>query len=149
MTFLVQFCNVVVYCHTEQNKGSFHYWWFDLTWPLAYCSTDAIERAWQIVEQIPGRATGAYSHSQVPIGLSNMVYFYAMRGRAMKLFIFPCQGVKGLRDTIAAGIGERDGFPANPDDIFMTDGASPAVCLYFAFDIYYMVLDYDESLFHL
>ncbi|XP_047180276.1 alanine aminotransferase 2-like [Vigna umbellata] len=63
-------------------------------------SADAIERAWQIVEQIPGRATGAYSHSQ---------------------------GVKGLRDTIAAGIEERDGFPANPDDIFMTDGASPAV----------------------
>ncbi|QCE02446.1 alanine aminotransferase 2-like [Vigna unguiculata] len=63
-------------------------------------SADAIERAWKIVEQIPGRATGAYSHSQ---------------------------GVKGLRDTIAAGIEERDGFPANPDDIFMTDGASPAV----------------------
>nr|KYP43628.1 Alanine aminotransferase 2 [Cajanus cajan] len=63
-------------------------------------SADAIERAWQIVDQIPGRATGAYSHSQ---------------------------GVKGLRDTIAAGISERDGFPANPDDIFMTDGASPAV----------------------
>ncbi|RDY01540.1 Alanine aminotransferase 2, mitochondrial, partial [Mucuna pruriens] len=63
-------------------------------------SADAIERAWQIVDQIPGRATGAYSHSQ---------------------------GVKGLRDTIAAGIEERDGFPANADDIFMTDGASPAV----------------------
>ncbi|TKY64195.1 Alanine aminotransferase 2 [Spatholobus suberectus] len=63
-------------------------------------SADAIERAWQIVDQIPGRATGAYSHSQ---------------------------GIKGLRDTIAAGIEERDGFPANPDDIFMTDGASPAV----------------------
>lgn len=31
----------------------------------AYCSADSIERAWQIVEQIPGRATGAYSHSQV------------------------------------------------------------------------------------
>ncbi|KAL2336344.1 hypothetical protein Fmac_010790 [Flemingia macrophylla] len=63
-------------------------------------SADSIERAWQIVDQIPGRATGAYSHSQ---------------------------GIKGLRDTIAAGIAERDGFPANPDDIFMTDGASPAV----------------------
>ncbi|XP_061340847.1 alanine aminotransferase 2-like [Gastrolobium bilobum] len=63
-------------------------------------SADAIERAWQIVGQIPGRATGAYSHSQ---------------------------GVKGLRDTIAAGIEERDGFPANPNDIFLTDGASPAV----------------------
>ncbi|KAL5062558.1 hypothetical protein RYX36_024295 [Vicia faba] len=63
-------------------------------------SADSIERAWQIVDQIPGRATGAYSHSQ---------------------------GIQGLRDTIAAGIGERDGFSANPDDIFLTDGASPAV----------------------
>ncbi|CAL5443675.1 unnamed protein product [Camellia sinensis] len=63
-------------------------------------SADSIERAWQILEQIPGRATGAYSHSQ---------------------------GIKGLRDTIAAGIEERDGFPADPNDIFLTDGASPAV----------------------
>lgn len=37
------------------------------------------------------------------------------------------QGIKGLRDAIAAGISYRDGFPANPDDIFLTDGASPAV----------------------
>ncbi|XP_057504970.1 alanine aminotransferase 2-like isoform X1 [Actinidia eriantha] len=65
-------------------------------------SADAIERAWQILDQIPGRATGAYSHSQ---------------------------GIKGLRDTIAAGIEARDGFPADPNDIFLTDGASPAVNL--------------------
>ncbi|CAI9286229.1 unnamed protein product [Lactuca saligna] len=63
-------------------------------------SADSIERAWQILDQIPGRATGAYSHSQ---------------------------GIKGLRDTIAAGIEARDGFPADPNDIFLTDGASPAV----------------------
>ncbi|XP_059642224.1 alanine aminotransferase 2-like [Cornus florida] len=63
-------------------------------------SADAIERAWKILDQIPGRATGAYSHSQ---------------------------GIKGLRDTIAAGIEARDGFPADPNDIFLTDGASPAV----------------------
>lgn len=63
-------------------------------------SADSIERAFQILDQIPGRATGAYSHSQ---------------------------GIKGLRDTIAAGIEARDGFPANPNDIFLTDGASPAV----------------------
>lgn len=63
-------------------------------------SADAIERAWQILDQIPGSATGAYSHSQ---------------------------GIKGLRDTIAAGIEARDGFPADPNDIFLTDGASPAV----------------------
>lgn len=63
-------------------------------------SADSIERAWQILDQIPGRATGAYSHSQ---------------------------GVKGLRETIAAGIEARDGFPCNANDIFLTDGASPAV----------------------
>jgi alanine transaminase len=45
----------------------------------------------------------------------------------MKLFIFAYQGIQGLRETIAAGIGERDGFPCNADDIFLTDGASPAV----------------------
>lgn len=28
-------------------------------------SADSIERAFQILDQIPGRATGAYSHSQV------------------------------------------------------------------------------------
>ncbi|KAH0688442.1 hypothetical protein KY290_020077 [Solanum tuberosum] len=63
-------------------------------------SADSIERAFQILDQIPGRATGAYSHSQ---------------------------GIKGLRDTIASGIEARDGFPADPNDIFLTDGASPAV----------------------
>ncbi|XP_062087948.1 alanine aminotransferase 2 [Humulus lupulus] len=63
-------------------------------------SADSIERAWKILDQIPGRATGAYSHSQ---------------------------GIKGLRDTIAAGIEARDGCPADPNDIFLTDGASPAV----------------------
>ncbi|XP_073311491.1 alanine aminotransferase 2-like [Primulina huaijiensis] len=63
-------------------------------------SADSIERAFQTIDQIPGRATGAYSHSQ---------------------------GIKGLRDQIAAGIKARDGFPADPNDIFLTDGASPAV----------------------
>ncbi|KAL9677458.1 hypothetical protein QQ045_005689 [Rhodiola kirilowii] len=63
-------------------------------------SADSIRRARQILRQIPGRATGAYSHSQ---------------------------GVRGLRDTIAAGIEARDGFPADPDAIFLTDGASPGV----------------------
>ncbi|KAH1048269.1 hypothetical protein J1N35_039053 [Gossypium stocksii] len=66
----------------------------------ALFSADSIERARKILDQIPGRATGAYSHSQ---------------------------GIKGLRDTIAAAIEARDGFPADPNDIFMTDGASPAV----------------------
>ncbi|KAI3766337.1 hypothetical protein L2E82_16391 [Cichorium intybus] len=63
-------------------------------------SADSIARALKILDQMPGRATGAYSHSQ---------------------------GIKGLRDTIAAGIQARDGFPADPEDIFLTDGASPGV----------------------
>ncbi|XP_020578568.1 alanine aminotransferase 2-like [Phalaenopsis equestris] len=64
-------------------------------------SADAIARAWEILDVIPGRATGAYSHSQ---------------------------GIKGLREAIAAaGIASRDGYPCNSDDIFLTDGASPAV----------------------
>ncbi|KAF6170267.1 hypothetical protein GIB67_013242 [Kingdonia uniflora] len=72
----------------------------DLSETEALFSADAIQRAWNILDQIPGRATGAYSHSQ---------------------------GVQGLRDSIAAGIAARDGFPADPNDIFLTDGASPAV----------------------
>lgn len=42
------------------------------------------------------------------------------------------QGIKGLRDAIAAGIAARDGFPANADDIFLTDGASPGVNLIYS-----------------
>ncbi|KAB1993989.1 hypothetical protein ES319_D13G069100v1, partial [Gossypium barbadense] len=68
----------------------------------ALFSVDSIERARKILDQIPGRATGAYSHSQ---------------------------GIKGLRDTIAAAIEAHDGFPADPNDIFMTDGASPALLI--------------------
>uniref|UniRef100_A0A0C9SAS0 alanine transaminase n=1 Tax=Wollemia nobilis TaxID=56998 RepID=A0A0C9SAS0_9CONI len=63
-------------------------------------SSDSIARAWKILDGIPGRATGAYSHSQ---------------------------GVKSVRDEIAEGIAIRDGFPCNPDDLYLTDGASPGV----------------------
>uniref|UniRef100_A0A803M9N9 alanine transaminase n=2 Tax=Chenopodium quinoa TaxID=63459 RepID=A0A803M9N9_CHEQI len=63
-------------------------------------SADSIERARQILDQIPGRTTGGYSHTQ---------------------------GIKGLRETIAYGIEERDGFPSNANDIYLTDGASPGV----------------------
>ncbi|KAH9543870.1 hypothetical protein CY35_13G088400 [Sphagnum magellanicum] len=66
----------------------------------AIFSSDAIARAYRIVDSIPGRATGAYSHSK---------------------------GIQVCRDDIAAGITARDGFPANPEDIFLTDGASVGV----------------------
>lgn len=46
---------------------------------------------------------------------------------------FIWQGIKGLRETIAAGIEARDGFPANANDIFLTDGASPGVSYFFCF----------------
>lgn len=32
-----------------------------------------------------------------------------------------------MRDTIASGIEARDGYPVDPNDLFLTDGASPAV----------------------
>lgn len=66
----------------------------------ALFSSDAISRASSIIDRIPGRTTGAYSHSQ---------------------------GIKVCRDDIAAGIAARDGYPANADDIYITDGASPGV----------------------
>ncbi|XP_024368499.1 alanine aminotransferase 2 [Physcomitrium patens] len=66
----------------------------------ALFSSDAISRAFRIIDNIPGRTTGAYSHSQ---------------------------GIKVCREDIAAGIEARDGFPADPEDIFITDGASPGV----------------------
>ncbi|KAH9618361.1 hypothetical protein KSS87_017224, partial [Heliosperma pusillum] len=63
-------------------------------------SGDSIARANKILDQIPGRSTGVYSHSQ---------------------------GIWGLRETIASGIEARDGFPANANDLFLTDGASPGI----------------------
>ena len=92
-------------------------------------SSDAIERAWQILEKIAGRATGAYSHSQVHICtiLDECFHEWTMIGWAWS-FMLLFQGIKGLRDEIAAGIAARDGFHASGDNIFLTDGASPAVC---------------------
>lgn len=37
------------------------------------------------------------------------------------------QGLEHVRKQVAAFINKRDGIPANPADIFLTDGASPAV----------------------
>lgn len=36
-------------------------------------------------------------------------------------------GIEGIREEVAAFIGRRDGVPAHASDIFLTDGASPAV----------------------
>jgi aspartate/methionine/tyrosine aminotransferase len=52
------------------------------------------------------------------------------------------QGIKGLRDEIAAGIAARDGFHASGDNIFLTDGASPAVCIFYTGFIWTVLIIY-------
>eukprot|EP00949_MAST-11_sp_MAST-11-sp1_P000851 g851.t1 len=61
---------------------------------------DAIERAREYLKEIPN-GTGAYSHSK---------------------------GVSIVRNEVAKFVEQRDGgHSADPEDIFLTDGASPAV----------------------
>eukprot|EP01119_Soliformovum_irregulare_P010165 TRINITY_DN2487_c0_g1_i1.p1 TRINITY_DN2487_c0_g1~~TRINITY_DN2487_c0_g1_i1.p1 ORF type:complete len:509 (+),score=102.86 TRINITY_DN2487_c0_g1_i1:182-1708(+) len=60
---------------------------------------DVVERAQRTLQQIPG-GLGAYSHSQ---------------------------GIPMVRKTVASFIERRDGYPADPDDIFLYNGASPGV----------------------
>ncbi|KAI9263298.1 pyridoxal phosphate-dependent transferase [Phascolomyces articulosus] len=60
---------------------------------------DAIERARQILKDV-GASIGAYSHSQ---------------------------GVPALRKSVADFIAERDGHPADPNSIYLTQGASSGV----------------------
>ncbi|CAI5956389.1 unnamed protein product [Closterium sp. NIES-64] len=62
-------------------------------------SATARQRAQQMLDSIPCAATGAYSHSQ---------------------------GLPLCRQVVAEGIAQRDGHAASADDIFLTDGASPA-----------------------
>jgi bifunctional pyridoxal-dependent enzyme with beta-cystathionase and maltose regulon repressor activities len=61
--------------------------------------SDVIERARTLQAKIPG-GIGAYSDSQ---------------------------GARILREMIAAAIERRDGHPCDPEDLYLTDGASPAV----------------------
>ena len=60
---------------------------------------DVVERAQRYVNNISG-GVGAYSHSK---------------------------GVDIVRQEVATFLEERDGFPADPEDIFLTDGASPGI----------------------
>ena len=60
--------------------------------------SDAIERAKAYLNAV--RSVGAYSHSQ---------------------------GIELVREEVAAFISERDGFPSNAENVFLTDGASPGV----------------------
>lgn len=60
---------------------------------------DSFDRAQRLLTQI-GKSIGAYSGTQ---------------------------GIYGIRDTVAQFISKRDdGFPSDPNDIFLTDGASKA-----------------------
>lgn len=63
--------------------------------------SDIVERAKNLLAQIPG-GMGAYTNSQ---------------------------GLSVVRQQVAEFIERRDGYPSNPDNIFLTDGASPAVQL--------------------
>jgi aspartate/methionine/tyrosine aminotransferase len=63
---------------------------------------DAVRRANEIKEGLGGCGSGAYSHSQ---------------------------GAKSLRIDVANFIQQRDGVPSNPNDIFLTNGASSAISL--------------------
>ena len=62
--------------------------------PFYICSADAIERAWKILDLIPGRATGAYSHSQVVIAFSTFLFFSVIIyiGWAMKVVLISLSG---------------------------------------------------------
>lgn len=59
---------------------------------------DVIDRAQALLANV--QSVGAYSHSQ---------------------------GAPGIRNSVAKFIEERDGFPANPQDLFLTGGASSGV----------------------
>eukprot|EP01090_Pellita_catalonica_P010402 TRINITY_DN21847_c0_g1_i1.p1 TRINITY_DN21847_c0_g1~~TRINITY_DN21847_c0_g1_i1.p1 ORF type:complete len:527 (-),score=79.79 TRINITY_DN21847_c0_g1_i1:167-1564(-) len=60
---------------------------------------DAISRAQFLLDNIPG-GSGAYSNSQ---------------------------GIEVIRKNVAKFIEDRDGFPSDPEEIFLTDGASSGV----------------------
>jgi len=63
-------------------------------------NSDVKERVASILKEAGGQSIGAYTHSQ---------------------------GLKVIRKHIAEFIEERDGFPSNPDRIFLTNGASQGV----------------------
>lgn len=61
---------------------------------------DAVARAERYVKSCPGHSSGAYTHSA---------------------------GIPEIRDDVAKFLKRRDGCDSDPNDIFLTDGASPAV----------------------
>lgn len=63
---------------------------------------DAIRRATEIKNSLSGHGSGAYSHSK---------------------------GAMCFRDDVAHFLQQRDGVPAEPEDIFLTNGASNAISM--------------------
>lgn len=63
---------------------------------------DAIRRAKEIKIGLGGHGTGAYSHSK---------------------------GVKCFRQDVAQFLEQRDGIPAEPEDLFLTNGASAGIVM--------------------
>ena len=61
---------------------------------------DAVARAQEYLANMPGGSTGAYTESK---------------------------GAAICRQHVATGIQARDGHPCDPDDLWLTDGASPSV----------------------
>lgn len=50
------------------------------------------------------------------------------------------QGIEFVRENVASYIERRDGYPANKDDIFLTNGASSSVKVLFYFQIYLPII---------
>lgn len=61
---------------------------------------DVRDRARRLLDDTPTFSIGAYTHSQ---------------------------GLATIRNTVAQYISGRDGFPSDPNHIFLTDGASPGI----------------------
>jgi len=62
--------------------------------------SDVIARAKKLMDATGGHGLGAYTHSK---------------------------GVPAIRETVAAFIEERDGYPCDPENLFLTNGASDGV----------------------
>ena len=80
--------------------------------------SDVIDRARKILASIPS-GVGAYSESK---GNSR-----ELRPCIHCAVIALATGVGALRQTVADFIEKRDGHTSDPESIFLTDGASPAV----------------------
>lgn len=75
--------------------------------------SDAIERAQKYIDA--GVRVGAYSQSQGGSRAPNVQYLNILLG------------LKVIREEVADFISERDGVPAEADNIFLTTGASQGI----------------------